>query len=214
MGDPDPVGVAQDPHRAYVLSMGQVSGHAARSWHRRRRDQRLGYSALGLGAGGFVLVLAGTLLVTEVVPGILNDGVPAQRVEPASELSPVRAPEPAAPDAAPDAAPARSVTAIEGPATVPVVGPGPSGGTDQPPASTPETPGDPAIPDPEPPAGPGPDTDPEPQPEGRVGATIDRVVQGVTDVAGGATGGVTTPVTTPVVDVVDAVTDVVDGLLR
>lgn len=185
--------------------MGQVSGHAARSWHRRRRDQRLGYSALGLGAGGFVLVLAGTLLVTEVVPNILGDDAPAQRVEPASELSPARTPqaEPA------DAAPTRPTTVLEGAVIAPVAAPAPApapGGQPAPPAQ------------PEPPAqGPGTDPEPEPQPqpqpEGPVGTTVDPVVQGVADTAGGATGGATTPLTTPVVDVVDGVTDAVDDLL-
>ena len=188
--------------------MGQVSGSAARSWHRRRRDQRLGYSALGLGAGGFVLVLAGTLLVTEVVPNLLDEDAPAQRVEPASELSPL----PPEPDR-PAAAPVRSITAIEGPTTVAAPNPG-AGGDDQPPTQTPAQPEPPTV-GPDGPDGPGgdPDPEPQPQPEGPLGTTVDPVVETVADTAGGATGGATTPLTTPVVDLVDGVTDTVDGLL-
>lgn len=187
--------------------MGQVSGSAARSWHRRRRDQRLGYSALGLGAGGFVLVLAGTLLVTEVVPNLVDEDPPAQRVEPASELSPLGAPEPGG-----SAAPVRRVTVLEG-AVIEPAAPFPGAGS-QPPAQTPAEPEPPAGGPGGPDGGPdGPDPEPQPQPEGPVGSTLDPVVQTVADTAGGATGGATTPLTTPVVDLVDGVTDTVDGLL-
>lgn len=191
--------------------MGQVSGSAARSWHRRRRDQRLGYSALGLGAGGFVLVLAGTLLVTEVVPNLLDEDPPAQRVEPASEISPLGTSQPDEPAAAP----VRSITAIEGPVTVPAAGPG--GQPQPPPEPEPPTDGSGGPDGPDSPGGPdGPgDPDPEPQPaEGPIGTTVDPVVETVADTAGGATGGATTPLTTPVVDLVDGVTDGVDGLLK
>lgn len=183
--------------------MGQVSG-AARSWHRRRRDQRLGYSALGLGAGGFVLVLAGTLLVTEVVPNLLGPGEdpPAQRVVPASQIAPAPRPEPVT------TAPVRSITVVEAalvqPARGPQPGTGAATGTDTPdPDPDPQGPG----------SGPGQDPDPQPQPEGPVGSTVDPLVQGVADTAAAASGGATTPLTTPVTEVVDGVTDLVDGLL-
>lgn len=175
--------------------MGETSGQVARAWHRRRRDQRLGYSALGLGAGGFVLVLAGTLLVTEVVPNLLDDEpAPAQRVVPASELQPV----PAGPDGrgVPQGPPAVvSVgTVVPDPATQPA-----TGQTD---ADGPDSGGPAPDPQPDPPAGQGP-----------VSALLDPVVQGVTGTVDGVSGGATTPVTAPVTGLVDGVTDVVDGLL-
>lgn len=188
--------------------MGEVSGSAARAWHRRRRDQRLGYSALALGAGGFVLVLAGTLLVTEVVvPSIVGEDPPSQEVVPASELAPVEGQDPALDDTPEAAAP---VEVAEGSVLVPVADPGtqasPGGG-----APAPESPAQPApqpapAPQPEPPA-------PAPQPEGPVGSLVDPVVEGVAQTASGLTGGATGPLTTPVVTVVDDLTDTVDGLL-
>lgn len=192
--------------------MGEMSGQVARAWHRRRRDRRLGYSALGLGAGGFVLVLAGTLLVTEVVPGLLDDEpAPAQRVVPASELEP--APEQGGTDGpATPLGPPTVVTVVPGtvvqPATQQVSGGGEGGAPAQP------------QPDPEPGNGPGngpqPGTGPQPDPpaaQGAVSALLDPVVQGVTGTVDGVSGGATTPVTGPVNGVVDGVTDVVDGLL-
>ncbi|MSY84881.1 MAG: hypothetical protein F2693_09165 [Actinobacteria bacterium] len=184
--------------------MGETSGQVARAWHRRRRDQRLGYSALGLGAGGFVLVLAGTLLVTEVVPNLLDDEpAPAQRVVPASELQPV----PAGPDGrgVPQGPPAVvSVgTVVPDPATQPATQPA-TGQTEpgQTDADGPDSGGPAPDPQPDPPAGQGP-----------VSALLDPVVQGVTGTVDGASGGATTPVTAPVTGLVDGVTDVVDGLL-
>lgn len=189
-----------------------MSGQVARAWHRRRRDRRLGYSALGLGAGGFVLVLAGTLLVTEVVPGLLDDEPPpAQRVVPASELQP--APDQGGPDAP---------EAPLGPPMVVSVGtvvPDPDGrpATDQ--SDEPDQGsegGTPQQPQPAPPTEPEPDPEPQPDPpagQGAASALLDPVVQGVTGAVDAATGGATTPVTAPVTGVVDGVTDVVDGLL-
>jgi len=196
-----------------VVSVGETSGQVARAWHRRRRDQRLGYSALGLGAGGFVLVLAGTLLVTEVVPGLLDDEpAPAQRVVPASELEPV----PARRDGrdVPQGPPAVvSVgTVLPGPVIQPATD---QPATDQADADESGGPGDggpPAQPQPE------PQPDPQPQPDppagpGAASALLDPVVQGVTGTVDGVSGGATTPVTAPVTGLVDGVTDVVDGLL-
>ena len=193
--------------------MGETSGQVARAWHRRRRDQRLGYSALGLGAGGFVLVLAGTLLVTEVVPGLLDDEpAPAQRVVPASELQPA----PQGPEGrrVPQGPPAVVTvgTVFPGPVIQPATG---QSGPDAPGgAGSAGDGGTPTQPDP------GPQPDPEPQPDpdppagqGAASALLDPVVQGVTGTADGVTGGVTAPVTGPVTGVVDGVTDVVDGLL-
>ena len=48
-----------------------------------------------------MLVLAGTLLVTEVVPNLLDEDPPAQRVEPASEIAPLPEPEPEEPASTP-----------------------------------------------------------------------------------------------------------------
>lgn len=188
--------------------MGQVSG-AARSWHRRRRDQRLGYSALGLGAGGFVLVLAGTLLVTEVVPNLLDqDPPPAQRVVPSSQLAPTPAPR--------QPSPAQPVVVVEGAVVQPVRGPRDPGADG--PAQAPDPGADPDPQGPGPsgpggPGGPGGPSGPGDQPEGPVGSVVDPLVQTVADTAGSASGGATTPLTTPVTEVVDGATDVVDGLV-
>lgn len=188
-----------------------MSGHVARAWHRRRRDRRLGYSALGLGAGGFVLVLTGTLLVTEVVPGLLDEPEPAQRVVPASELQP--APQQSGPDGGTDPLGTTTVVAVfPGPVIAPVSLPDDESAGDEPDGDQPG--GTPGQPQPQP--QPQPEPQPEPEPpagQGAASALLDPVVQAVTGTADGVTGGATAPVTGPVGGVVDGATDVVDGLL-
>jgi hypothetical protein len=194
-----------------------MSGQVARAWHRRRRDRRLGYSALGLGAGGFVLVLAGTLVVTEVVPGLLDDEPPpAQRVVPSAELEPDTATGAGTDGDEAPAAPVGPVSVVAVDDGVPDQGAQPV--ADQPDGSgsggTPSQPGSQPEPQPQPQTQPEPDPQPDPpRGQGAVSALLDPVVQGVTGVADGLTGGATAPVTGPVNGVVDGVSDVVDGLL-
>ena len=154
-----------------------------------------------------MLVLAGTLLVTEVVPDLLTEDPPEQEVIPSAQLSPARTPQPAV-------APVRSITVVEAALPEPATGgPGGGGGGQVPaPVGQPD-PGGPVPGGPAGPGGPGTGPEPQPDPEGPVGSTLDPVVQGVVDTADGATGGATAPVTGPVTDLVDGVTDTVDGLL-
>lgn len=167
-------------------------------WRPRNRavvDVRLGYSAVGLGAVGFVLVLLATLVVKEVVVPALRgpDRIVAQRILTATTLEPTPAPAPVR--AAP--APLEPVRAT----------PSTPGGPTQPPEPTPTVdPGDGGGEQP----GPGPSPSPS---TGPVSGVLDPVAHGVKDTLDGATGGRLAPVTDAVVALVDTVSDVADAVV-
>lgn len=184
---------------------------------RREIDRRLGYTGLGVGAVGFVLVLVASLVVIEVAPRIdpsapfaargqsvvrypaLEVATPVDRVDRVvrvdrqADAGPVerRQPVPAAPDTG---AVAETPDLSDTPG-----GPGEPGEPDTEGGSggdggTPRDPGTPAV-------------------EGPVSQTVDPVVDGLLGAVDGTTGGASAPVTGPAGGLVDGVTDLGDGLL-
>ncbi|SFI02656.1 hypothetical protein SAMN05216561_10477 [Nocardioides psychrotolerans] len=175
---------------------------------RYERDARIGYSAMGVSAVAFVMVMVASFVVIKVAPN-LDLGVPAalaptQTVVKHPVLSPVAARTPPSRETGrPGAGSVASAVTPQAPGTVP------AGTTD--PDPDPVEPVDPGPVEPEP-VDPDP-VDPEPGRPGVASGLVDPVVEGVTGTLDQLTGGATEPVTGPVGGVTDDVTDTVDGLV-